>query len=195
MKRCLLAVAACLAGLAMTGFSSPAKPRAPNVIVILTDDLGYGDLGAYGGKVIDTPNIDALAASGVRFTDGYATAAVCAPSRAGLISGRHQARFGFEFNPVGRDEQTGVPVTEHSIAQVMKSAGYATAMVGKWHIGQAPGFHPLDRGFDSFFGFLGGAASYFKDPAESGLQADTGADGAMTRAGRVRQAGVISRMA
>jgi arylsulfatase A-like enzyme len=182
MKRCLLAVAACLAGLAMTGFSSPAKPRAPNVIVILTDDLGYGDLGAYGGKVIDTPNIDALAASGVRFTDGYATAAVCAPSRAGLISGRHQARFGFEFNPVGRDEQTGVPVTEHSIAQVMKSAGYATAMVGKWHIGQAPGFHPLDRGFDSFFGFLGGAASYFKDPAESGLQADTGADGAMTRA-------------
>ena len=111
MKRYLLAVAACLVGLATTGFSSPAKPRSPNVIVILTDDLGYGDLGAYGGKVIDTPNIDALAASGVRFTDGYATAAVCAPSRAGLISGRHQARFGFELNPLGRDEQTGVPVT------------------------------------------------------------------------------------
>lgn len=182
MKRWIVALAACFVGLATTGFSQPGvRPRPPNVIVILTDDLGYGDLGVYGGKVIPTPHIDALAASGVRFTDAYATAAVCAPSRAGLITGRHQARYGFEFNPVGRDEQAGAPVSEASIAQVMKSAGYATAMVGKWHIGQAGGFHPLDRGFDSFFGFLGGAASYFKDPAESGLQADTGADGAMTR--------------
>lgn len=183
MKRWIVAIAACLLGLTTTGLAprSP-KPRPPNVIVILTDDLGYGDLGVYGGKLIPTPHIDALAASGVRFTDAYATAAVCAPSRASLMSGRHQARYGFEFNPVGRDERTGVPVSEASIATVMKTAGYATALVGKWHTGQAAGYHPLDRGFDSFFGFLGGAASYFKDPAESGLQADTGADGAMTRA-------------
>ncbi len=183
MKRWIVALTTGFLGVACMGMAPQAKrtdPR-PNVIVILADDLGYGDLGVYGGKVIPTPNIDALARSGVRYTDAYATAAVCAPSRAGLLAGRHQARFGFEFNPVGRDEQTGVPVGETSIAQVMKSAGYATAMIGKWHTGQAPGFHPLDRGFDSFFGFMGGAAAYFADPSESALQADTGADGAMTR--------------
>lgn len=183
MKRWIAAVATGFLGVACMGFAAPAKrtDTRPNVIVILADDLGYGDLGAYGGKVIPTPNIDALARSGVRYTDAYATAAVCAPSRAGLLTGRHQSRFGFEFNPVGRDEQTGVPVNETSIAQVMKSAGYTTSMIGKWHTGQAPGFHPLDRGFDSFFGFLGGAASYYADPAESAMQADTGADGAMNR--------------
>jgi len=161
----------------------PKPPETrPNVIVILVDDLGYGDLGVYGGKTVPTPNIDALVRSGVRFTQGYATAAVCAPSRAGLLSGRHQARFGFEFNPVGRDEQIGLPPSETTIAQVLKRAGYVTGMIGKWHIGQAEGFHPLDRGFDSFFGVLGGATSYFSNPADSPIPADTGADGLTTRA-------------
>lgn len=158
-----------------------APSDRPNVIVILADDLGYGDVSSYGGT-IPTPHIDALAASGVRFTDGYVTAAVCAPSRAALLSGRHQSRFGFEFNPVGRDEATGLPITETTIAQVMKDAGYATALIGKWHVGQAPGYHPLDRGFDRFYGVLGGATSFLSRLGPGDMAAETGADARTTRA-------------
>jgi arylsulfatase A-like enzyme len=175
---CLL-LAACAAPRPRDG--SLSEVERPNVIVILADDLGYGDLGAYGGT-IPTPNIDALARSGVRFTDGYVTAAVCAPSRSALLSGRHQARFGFEFNPVGRDEQRGLPTNETTIAQVMKQAGYATGMIGKWHIGQAQGFHPLDRGFDSYFGVLGGATTYLSNLEPGDLAPETGLDKAITRA-------------
>jgi arylsulfatase A-like enzyme len=124
--------------------------RRPNIVVVVADDLGYGDLGAYGGP-IPTPHLDALAASGARMTQGYVTAAVCAPSRAGLLAGRHQNRFGFEFNPRGgtaprRASQRTAP------ARASKAGGYATGMVGKWHLGMAPGFQPLDQGFDEFYG-------------------------------------------
>lgn len=172
----LLALAAC----AGVGGKPTAQARRPNVIVILADDLGYGDMSTYGGP-IPTPNIDALAASGVRFTSGYVPAAVCAPSRAALLSGRQQTRFGFEFNPVGRDELTGLPLGETTIAQVMKVAGYITGMVGKWHIGQAAGFHPLDRGFDSFFGVLGGATEFITRPADGDLLAAIPGDNLTTR--------------
>ncbi|MCC7267228.1 MAG: sulfatase-like hydrolase/transferase [Caulobacteraceae bacterium] len=134
------------------------------MIVILADDLGYGDVGAYGSKVIRTPNIDALAASGVRFTDAYVSHPVCSPSRAGLLTGRYQERFGYEFNPVGRDRTGGVSLQEVMIGQIMKSAGYETGMVGKWHLGGAQGYHPSDRGFDEFFGMTAGASTYIVDP-------------------------------
>jgi arylsulfatase A-like enzyme len=147
---------------AATGGARAAETR-PNVVVILADDLGYGDISAQGGP-IPTPNIDALARSGVRFTNGYVTAAVCAPSRAGLLTGRAQTRFGFEFNPVGRDESVGPPKTEVMIPAIVRDQGYETGMVGKWHIGKSPGYHPLDRGFGSFYGVLDGGTSYFPDP-------------------------------
>jgi arylsulfatase A-like enzyme len=144
--------------------ASTTRDERPNVIVILADDLGYGDTSVYGSKVIETPHIDALAASGVRFTDGYVTHPVCAPSRAALITGRYQQRFGFEFNPVGRDEETGVDLRELTIAQLMKQEGYRTGMIGKWHLGQARGYYPTDRGFDEYFGMASGGSTYIVNP-------------------------------
>jgi arylsulfatase A-like enzyme len=144
-----------------------APAARPNVIVILADDLGYGDTSAYGSTVIRTPNIDRLAAEGVRFTDAYVSHPVCAPSRAGLLTGRYQERFGYEFNPVGRDETGGVSLHEIMAGQIMKSAGYATGMVGKWHLGTPKGYHPADRGFDEFFGMTAGGSTYIIDPKAS----------------------------
>lgn len=138
----------------------------PNIIVIIADDLGYGDTSAYGSAIIKTPNIDALAASGVRFTRGYVSHPVCAPSRAALLTGRYQERFGYEFNPVGRDREGGVEISETMAPALMKQAGYRTGMVGKWHLGQSPGYHPLDRGFEEYFGILAGASSFMLDLKE-----------------------------
>jgi arylsulfatase B len=118
----------------------------------------------YGSRIVKTPNIDALAADGVRFTDAYVTHPVCAPSRAGLLTGRYQTRFGWEFNPVGRDRQGGVSLHEAFVGQILKSAGYHTGMIGKWHLGEAAGYQPVDRGFDEFFGTLQGATAYLTDP-------------------------------
>ena len=134
-----------------------AEPRRPNIIFIVADDLGYGELGCYGGKEIPTPHLDALAASGVRFTNGYVTAAFCAASRAGLLTGRYQTRFGFEFNPIGAKNAApgiGLPVGEKTVADHLRATGYATALVGKWHLGGTAEFHPQRRDFDEFFGFL-----------------------------------------
>jgi len=142
------------------GRAEAAQVRPPNVIVIVADDLGYGDTGVYGSKIVKTPNIDALAADGVRFTQGYVAHPVCAPSRAAILTGRYQTRFGYEFNPVGRDRFQGVSRNETFIGEVMHRAGYHTGMVGKWHLGEAPGFQPMDRGFDEFFGILGGFTAF-----------------------------------
>lgn len=138
--------------------------QKPNVIVILADDLGYGDTGVYGSKFVKTPNIDALAASGIRFTAGYVTNPVCAPSRAALMTGRYQQRFGYEFNPNGRDKTGGMSLNEITLAQIMKSAGYTTGAIGKWHLGQPTGYYPSDRGFDYFFGMAGGGTDYIVNP-------------------------------
>lgn len=132
--------------------------------MILADDLGYGDTGVYGSKIARTPNIDALAGSGIRFTAGYVTNPVCAPSRAALMTGRYQQRFGYEFNPNGRDKQGGVSLNEITLAQIMKSAGYKTGAIGKWHLGQPAGYYPSDRGFDYFFGMAGGGTDYIINP-------------------------------
>ncbi|MFM8274438.1 MAG: sulfatase-like hydrolase/transferase, partial [Gemmata sp.] len=132
----------------------------PNVIVIVGDDMGYADVGVHGCKDIPTPNLDALANAGVRFTSGYVSGPYCSPTRAGLLTGRYQTRFGHEFNPAGMAQ--GLPLTETTIADRMKAAGYATGWVGKWHLGGGDR-HPQKRGFDEAFGFLGGAHSYFPD--------------------------------
>jgi len=130
---------------------APAQP--PNLIIILADDLGYGDLGVYGGEVIKSPNIDALAASGVRFTDGYVAAAVCSPSRAALMTGRYPQRFGYHFN---NNAGPGLPTSETTIATRLKAAGYATGIIGKWQLGMQDDRYPLARGFDEFFGMASG---------------------------------------
>lgn len=137
--------------------------RKPNVIVILSDDHGYGSMSCMENWKIPTPNIDSIAANGVRFTDGYVTAPICGPTRAGLLTGRYQQRFGFEENsgPIPRAAQNfGLPLDEHTLADYMKQMGYVTGMVGKWHLGLKPEYHPQKRGFDEFFGFLHGAHSY-----------------------------------
>jgi arylsulfatase A-like enzyme len=143
-----------------------AATRRPNILVILADDLGYADLGFQGAKDIPTPHLDALAASGVRCTNGYVSGPYCSPTRAGFLTGRYQQRFGHEFNPGGQSEErsdVGLPVSETTLADRLKAAGYATGLVGKWHLGAAPKFHPQRRGFDEFFGFLGGAHAYFPE--------------------------------
>jgi arylsulfatase A-like enzyme len=133
-----------------------------NVVVILADDLGYAGIGAQGCTDIPTPRIDSLAKEGVRCTQGYVTCPVCAPTRAGLLTGRYQERFGFEHNPgPAPQEGFGLPRDQPTLAERLKAAGYATGMVGKWHLGQTEGLRPPERGFDSYFGFLAGAHPYF----------------------------------
>jgi arylsulfatase A-like enzyme len=140
----------------------PALAAPPNVIVIVGDDMGYADIGVHGGTQIPTPHIDALARSGVCFTSGYVSGPYCSPTRAGLLTGRYQQRFGHEFNFAGKIH--GLPVTESTLADRLKAAGYRTALVGKWHLGSGDAYHPQKRGFDEFFGFLDGAHDY-TDPA------------------------------
>ena len=137
----------------------------PNVVVILADDLGYGDIGVNGGEIISTPHIDALASRGVRLTQGYVSHPVCSPSRAGLMTGRYQQRHGWEFNPAGRDQDAGVSTDETTLADAMRAAGYRTGLVGKWHLGSKPEHHPVSRGFDEFFGFVGGGSIFIDGDA------------------------------
>ena len=165
----LLSLLACCVSCAATDQKAAAKSEAkagpaspPNIVYIIADDLGYADIGAQGfSKDVKTPNIDGIAKSGVRFTNGYVSCPVCSPTRAGLMTGRYQQRFGHEFNP-GPDPSAdfGLPLDEVTLPQTLKSAGYVTGMVGKWHLGFAPEQHPNKRGFDEFFGFLAGAHGY-----------------------------------
>jgi arylsulfatase A-like enzyme len=141
--------------------ASAAAARKPNVLMIVSDDQGYADLGVQGCKDIPTPNIDALASAGTRCTSGYVSGPYCSPTRAGLMTGRYQTRFGHEFNPGGKGADVGLPLSQTTLADRLKAAGYATGLVGKWHLGDDARFHPQKRGFDDFFGFLGGAHSYF----------------------------------
>ena len=124
----------------------------PNIVVVLADDLGYGDIGAYGASRIRTPNIDRLAAAGLRFTQGYASANVCTPSRAGLMTGRYAIRSGLAWKVVDAESTHGLPAAEETLGELAKRGGYATLYVGKWHLGNFPGFLPTEHGFDEFFG-------------------------------------------
>lgn len=136
-----------------------AAPTQPNVLLIVADDLGYNDVGFQGGRDIPTPQLDRLAASGVRCTNGYVSYPVCSPSRAGFITGRYQQRFGHEFNPRWQSED-GLPLSQPTMADALRAAGYTTGIVGKWHLGSRPLHHPNRRGFDEFYGFLGGGHRY-----------------------------------
>jgi arylsulfatase A-like enzyme len=119
----------------------------PNILLILADDLGYADLGCQGSADVKSPRIDSLAAEGVRCTAGYVAAPQCCPSRAGLLTGRYQNRFGFETNPADAINSYGIPAAERTIADDLQAAGYATGIVGKWHLGTAKGMQPWERGF------------------------------------------------
>jgi arylsulfatase A-like enzyme len=155
----LILVGGLLMVFAMAGGANAARP---NILIIVGDDMGYADIGVHGCKDIPTPHIDSLAKNGVRCTSGYVSGPYCAPTRAGLLTGRYQNRFGFEFNPgpVAGDD-VGLPVSETTLADRLKAAGYKTGMVGKWHLGYTEKYHPNKRGFEEFYGFLGGARSYF----------------------------------
>jgi arylsulfatase A-like enzyme len=150
--------------------SSFAAEHKPNIIILLADDLGYAGVGVNGCTDIPTPHIDSIAKNGVRFTDGYANHCVCSPSRAGLLSGRYPHRFGFEHNSGPARfaaENFGLPRAAPTLAERLKAAGYATGMVGKWHIGFKEGLRPHERGFDDHFGFLSGARTYMPGKADN----------------------------
>ncbi len=146
-----------------SGMSLDSRP--PNLIIIIADDLGYADVGFNGSTEIPTPHIDRIAKEGVKFTDGYVSFPVCGPSRAGLMTGRYQGRFGFSRNPLfaPNDPNMGLPVEEETLAEVLHQANYKCAALGKWHLGAHPTQRPLAQGFDDFFGFLTGGHHYFPE--------------------------------
>jgi arylsulfatase A-like enzyme len=147
--------------LALAGPLQAAAPR-PNIVILLSDDAGYHEFSMQGSKTIPTPHIDSIARNGIRFSNGYVSGCVCSPTRAGLLTGRYQQRFGHEFNiPPAYSEVNGLPLTEKTIADMLQGAGYRTIALGKWHLGYAPKFHPLSRGFDDYYGFLQGSRSYW----------------------------------
>ncbi|MBJ7881539.1 sulfatase [Gelidibacter salicanalis] len=144
--------------------------KQPNIVFLFADDAGYADFGFQGSTVMKTPNLDKLAKKGVKFTQAYVTDATCGPSRAGLITGKYQQRFGYgEINVPGYmsdnskflGDDMGLPLDQVTMADYLKKLGYVNAMYGKWHLGDADRFHPLKRGFDEFYGFRGGARNYF----------------------------------
>jgi arylsulfatase A-like enzyme len=157
-----------LSALAAAPVALAADPK-PNIVLIVGDDLGYADLGSYGCKDVPTPYLDSIAKNGVRFTDGYVSCPYCSPTRAGLMTGRYQTHFGHEFNP-GPAEQAvdefGLPLSETAMPKRLKDLGYKTGMFGKWHLGYKPAFHPQQRGFDEYVGFLGGAHSFLDAEAD-----------------------------
>lgn len=143
----------------------PANAKPPNILLILADDLGYEDLGYQGSTEILSPNIDHLASGGVRFTDAHTTASVCSPSRAGLITGRYQQRFGHEANTPSPPD--GMDTRETTIADRLQKLGYRTAAIGKWHLGTTAAQYPTARGFDTFYGLREGSRSYFYNAEKS----------------------------
>ena len=135
-------------------FSAAAKPKQPNIIFILVDDQGYYDLGCYGATEIKTPRIDAMAKEGMRFTDYYAAAPICSPSRAGLLTGCYPRRVGNHIWVHRADSATGIHPNELTLAELLKANGYATACIGKWHLGFHEPFLPRNQGFDHYYGLL-----------------------------------------
>lgn len=169
----LISMPGCFFHSAYSGESNNAKP---NFVLIVADDLGYGDLGFQGSKQIPTPNIDRLAREGIIFSNGYVSSPVCSPSRAGLLTGKNQVTFGY-FDNTGPNQTgfdpdyQGLPLKEITLADKLKSLGYINGLIGKWHLGERAHFYPTKRGFDEFWGFLGGAHDYFTAiPDEEGME-------------------------
>jgi arylsulfatase A-like enzyme len=162
-----VATAGALCAVLSLWIPAAGAPTPPNVLLIFIDDLGYGELGCQGNPEIPTPHIDSIARNGIRFTNGYVSAPVCFPSRAGLMTGRYQQRFGHEFNPgppTTPTTEVGLPLEQKTLADHLKAAGYATGLFGKWHLGDKPQFHPMKRGFDEFLGFAAAAGHSYLDP-------------------------------
>src|ERR1700743_1264379 len=148
--------------MARHGFGGAQSSR-PNIVFIMADDLGYADLSCYGRPDFKTPNIDRLAADGMRFTQAYANSAVCSATRTALITGRYQYRLavGLEEPLAGPQYQVGLPPQHPTLPSLLKKVGYGTTLVGKWHLGWLPDYGPLQSGYDHFYGFRGGALDYF----------------------------------
>jgi arylsulfatase A-like enzyme len=174
----------CLLATSLQVTAATAADSRPNILLIVGDDMGFADIGINGCKDIPTPNIDRLATSGTRCTNGYVSGPYCSPSRAGLLTGRYQTRFGHEFNPAGdamenppakkkgkkantvaaeERKPLGLPLAETTMADRLKATGYNTGWVGKWHLGATQPYVPQSRGFETSFGFLGGAHGYFAE--------------------------------
>ena len=163
-RRFVQATAAGSFALAGFGRASQAQAVRPNIIFIMADDLGYADVSCYGQRDYTTPNVDRLAIEGLKFTQAYANSAVCSATRTALATGRYQYRL-----PVGLEEpvndttpkDVGLPPSHPTLPSLLKKTGYATTLVGKWHLGFLPTFSPLKSGYDHFFGVWGGSADYF----------------------------------
>lgn len=169
-RQFLMASAASVAALALVGAATARPGRKPNFIVILCDDLGYGDVGAMGGTTIRTPNIDRMARGGVTLTDFYSPANICTPARAGYLTGRYPVRTGLGWQVIQAGDTRGLPLSEVTIAEALKPAGYTSALIGKWHLGHvAPFWPPTQHGFDLFFGL-----PYSHDMQPLSLYADNG---------------------
>src|SRR4051794_21053372 len=187
LRRHAIATANLLAVLMLGSFATPdarGDEGRPNVVFVLVDDMGYADVGCYGAKDIRTPNVDRLAREGVRMTDFYANAPVCSPTRCGFITGRWQQREGIEWalgvttqgvvregkawRPETDYKQFGLAASRGSIARLLKDSGYATACIGKWHLGWKPEFSPAAHGFDEAFGIYGGNADLYSHKYRDG---------------------------
>jgi len=142
------------------GSALAADARKPNILLFYADDMDYHELGCYGNQDFRSPNIDSIAKNGIRFTQGYVSAPLCSPSRAGLMTGRYQTRFGHENNSMAPEHC--LPLTETTLANRLKSLGYATGIAGKWHLGSTPESLPMKRGFDEYYGVTGNPGSYFQ---------------------------------
>lgn len=158
--------------------SAASAAKQPNIILIFSDDAGYADFGFHGSKIMKTPRLDRFAEQGMLFKEAYVSAAVCGPSRAGLYTGKYQQRFGYEENNVPgymslngtTGDDMGLPLDQKTIGDYMQEIGYRTMVIGKWHLGNADRFHPLKRGFDEFYGFRGGARSFWPYPSSEDVE-------------------------
>jgi len=178
------AIALAVAGvLSSPKFTLAQSSSRPNIIVILGDDLGYNEFGFQGSTTFKTPNLDALAASGTRFTNGYASCPLCTPTRAGLLTGRYQERFGVEYNANTADPSIGLPHDQSTLANALDSLGYSTGIVGKWHLGLTPDNLPTNRGFGSFYGYLPAAHDYFTDSSDNPVYRNTTPDPSWSQSG------------
>lgn len=177
----LLTIVFAAVAISTTAQAEERKDDKPNIVLLLADDAGARDFGFMGSREIRTPNIDRIARHGVTFTQAYAPHQVCGPSRAAILTGKYPQRFGYEYNTVANlvspngkygFEDQGLPLSQVTLADRLRDLGYRTALFGKWHLGVADRYHPLQRGFDEFYGFRGGARSFFAYSASNPLDAD-----------------------
>lgn len=167
IRNCVLALIPLLAG----ACQKTAVPTRPNIIVILADDLGYGGISCYGEPDVQTPNLDSLAEEGIRFTDFHSNGSVCTPTRAALLTGNYQQRSGMEgvIYVRGKTRETGLDTSQVTLAELLKANGYATGIMGKWHLGYKKEFNPVNQGFDEFYGYLSGNVDYHSHYDNAGI--------------------------